>query len=405
MDNEFYNSQNYFIIDTDNGNTISQQVKIIKKDNKLTASALPVNVYIKNENDNEIAQNATIKSNNNHKLSNDLEIIGSEIADLFNIPSSKVFRLNTDNNLEGIINIIPNIKETSEVSFTSLLTKYINLLQSKNLSTPTYLTTFINLTKQSQPLTLINEIEQVINFPLTCLSSLLQINEKDLEQITKEYIRMLYFNLIINNNTYNFNNYSFNLKNKEYSATLAPLYKYPNNIEESDIVSFNNTTIFKENLLDFLYQKYYNYLRDISRSISENFNVYIKSINLIINNNTDLETAKIYANTIYHNISKIKEYELLHQVNNPESRLDFTMTQTTINLNAINRNQIVLNKYPKTKTIAPTPVSEEKELVAIKVEPTNHTNHAANFILIIIGILLILGIGVGIAFLFFNLYN
>ncbi len=87
----------------------------------------------------------------------------------------------------------------------------------------------------------------------------------------------------------------------------------------------------------------------------------------------------------------------------PENRLDLAMTQTSINLNALNKNQMVHSKYRIIKKEEVNKV-EKQEDIKIKVEEEKkESNTLFNIVMVILAIIFTMGIIAGVVYLVLNL--
>ena len=156
-------------------------------------------------------------------------------------------------------------------------------------------------------------------------------------------------------------------------------------------------------MIDVLFNEYYLYIKDITRGLDENINAYKKSLSLIIKSNTKEEYASRIREIIYKNLDNVLGLEHEMRLDFGESRIDMALTQTSINLNAVNRNQTVRDKYEKLvkKEIKiPQEIKEqEEELVKISVEESKQEkeNKGLNIFLFILIMVVVCLIGVGIA--------
>ena len=180
----------------------------------------------------------------------------------------------------------------------------------------------------------------------------------------------------------------------------------------------NNKYVYKEVFLNTLFNGYYEFFKDISRGLMENVSAYKKSMSLIIDNNTSGRDAKVITDILFGLIDNVAGLEEEHRLSFGESRIDMALTQTSINLNAVNHNQEVRNKYEKveqhykvTGDISPKddigeekPKSPEKEMVKVKVEEAKPVKkgHLGSIILAIIIIAIIIAIGFGTYYLLTN---
>lgn len=189
---------------------------------------------------------------------------------------------------------------------------------------------------------------------------------------------------------------------------MAPIYDFNNTINTCEYFMLNGYYLDRKVLIDVLFNEYYLYIKDITRGLDENINAYKKSLSLIIKSNTKEEYASRIREIIYKNLDNVLGLEHEMRLDFGESRIDMALTQTSINLNAVNRNQTVRDKYEKLvkKEIkVPQEIKEqEEELVKISVEESKQEkeNKGLNIFLFILIMVVVCLIGVGIAFLIYK---
>ena len=148
----------------------------------------------------------------------------------------------------------------------------------------------------------------------------------------------------------------------------------------------------------------------------ENVSAYKKSMSLIIDNNTSSKDAKGITDVIFGLIDNVASLENEHRLSFGESRIDMALTQTSINLNAVNHNQEVRNKYEKVEehykvtgdiSLKEEKKEPEKEMVKVKVEekPKEKKSHLGTVLLAIFVIAVIVAIGLGAYYLYTNYIN
>jgi hypothetical protein len=214
---------------------------------------------------------------------------------------------------------------------------------------------------------------------------------------------MLLFDFISNNSLRGFNTYSI-IVNKDLSfKKLAPIYDYNNELTSSNIYLLNNVYIDKSALISTLFSKYYEYIKKITKGLRDNSGLYLESMNLIIKNNIDEVNALSIMHNYKTNVEVIKSLENSHSKEMPENRLDLAMTQTSINLNALNKNQMVHSKYRIIKKEEVNKV-EKQEDIKIKVEEEKkESNTFFNIVMVILAIIFTMGIIAGVVYLVLNL--
>lgn len=410
MNNEFFKSKEYYLIDTFNGEVKKNLIKfsVIHNSSYKLKNAVEVAIESRSkefdvstgeEYYTEAIYQAFMKSSID-SYKDDLDIINSEIAELLDINASKVYRVETNNNLFGIVNINSKEKDESQINMDALVNNLIKLIKQKNVTLTSWLKDYFSLPKTNANLLLNSEkdIISVIEMTINTLSVLFNLKSDEIEKLKKDYLKMILFDLISNNTNRSFNTYSVLTTKDMKFLKLSSIYDYNNDLDNNSYYILNNQYIDKNAIISCIYHKYYHYIKTISKGLTDNYGLYMESINLIIDNNIN----GIYANQIKdnykNNIDTIKSLELMHSKNYIESKLDLAMTQTSINLNALNKNQMIHSKY-KNKNNNKAIKVEDISDVKIKVEPKQEEVKIHNILLIIFGIILLIGIIFGIIFI------
>ena len=216
----------------------------------------------------------------------------------------------------------------------------------------------------------------------------------DIEErkIIKGYILMLLLDYITGQEYRDFKDYSI-LVDKEKHVMFAPVYDFNNTLTNKDIIRLNNKYISKEALIATLFNKYYDYFKGIARGLNENIDSYKKSIKLIIDNNTSSKYQEIITNNIFSNLDNLMDLENEKRLNFGESRIDMVLTQTSINLNAVNRNQEIRNKYELVDPNKNSLREIEDKMLKITEKPKEKKKISIGFIFgVIIGLLVLVGV-------------
>ena len=218
---------------------------------------------------------------------------------------------------------------------------------------------------------------------------------------------------VINQNNIELNTYGVYKSKTSSIVCMLPIFNYSKNLENGSVVNLNNKYVDKEAFLNTLFNNYYEFFKDISRGLMENVSAYKKSMSMIIDNNTSKRDALAITNVIFSSIDNLVSLEEEHRLSFGESRIDMALTQTSINLNAVNHNQEVRNKYEQVeehyKVIGDINPKEEetvveKEMVKVKVEEEvkHKKGHVGTIVLAIFIILVIVAIGFGAYYFFTN---
>lgn len=413
MNNEFFEENKYYLVDTFNGEIKKNLIKFNvihnskynltnTKEVAIESKTKEIDPLTGEEQYIESIYQAFMKSSND-SYKDDLDLINSEIAELLDVQSSSVYRVVTDNNLYGVVNIGIREKNEQQIAMDILVNKLIKMIKEKNVTLTSWLKDYFSLPRTNNNLLINNEkdVISVIEMTINTLSVLFSLSNTQVENLKKDYIKMIFFDLLSNNRNRSFNTYSILASNDLEFKRIAPIYDFNNELDSNSYYVLNNVYIDKNAIISTLYHKYYSYIKQISKGLTDNYGLYLESINLIIDNNINGIYAKQIKDNYKSNIDTIKSLELIHSKNHNENKLDIAMTQTSINLNALNKNQMVHVKY-KNKNKNKEVKVEQVDDVKIKVEPKKDKSIISNVLLIIFAIILLIGIVVGIIFIIKN---
>lgn len=415
MNEEFFNSKEFYLVDTFNGIVKKSRIKfdIVNNSKYKLVNTKEIAIESKTRKvDNETGEEyyapsmyeAFMKSSVD-KTRDDLDIINSEIADLLDIAASKVYRIETDTNMCGVVNISVKDQSEQQIGLDMLVNKVIKLIKERTIDLNPWLKSYFSLPIGDKTYVVNSEADIVsaIEMGIRSICLLFKLNDEQLENLKTDYIKMLLFDFISNNSLRGFNTYSI-IVNKDLSfKKLAPVYDYNNELTGSNIYLLNNVYIDKSALISTLFSKYYEYIKKITKGLRDNSGLYLESMNLIIKNNIDEVNALSIMHNYKTNVEVIKSLENSHSKEMPENRLDLAMTQTSINLNALNKNQMVHSKYRIIKKEEVNKV-EKQEDIKIKVEEEKkESNTFFNVVMVILAIIFTMGIIAGIVYLVLNL--
>ena len=415
MNEEFFNSKEFYLVDTFNGIIKKSRIKfnIVNNSKYKLVNTKEIAIESKTRKvDSETGEEyyapsmyeAFMKSSVD-KTRDDLDIINSEIADLLDIAASKVYRIETDTNMCGVVNISVKDQSEQQIGLDMLVNKVIKLIKERTIDLNPWLKSYFSLPIGDKTYVVNSEADIVsaIEMGIRSICLLFKLNDEQLENLKTDYIKMLLFDFISNNSLRGFNTYSI-IVNKDLSfKKLAPIYDYNNELTSSNIYLLNNVYIDKSALISTLFSKYYEYIKKITKGLRDNSGLYLESMNLIIKNNIDDVNALSIMHNYKTNVEIVKSLENSHSKEMPENRLDLAMTQTSINLNALNKNQMVHSKYRIIKKEEVNKV-EKQEDIKIKVEEEKkESNIFFNVVMVILAIIFTMGIIAGIVYLVLNL--
>lgn len=409
----FYNADKYFLVDTINGTLKASNINLevipnspINLRGRLTYKVLSKKRLEDTTNDKDVyvaVETLGFLRTSTEPYQEDLDIINYEVLRLLGINAMPAFHLLTKEKLRGSILISALTLEDEIYTIEDLSKRMVMLIKQEKRSIPTFLANYIHLnaTSKDNPILDTNLIKEIIDFPINIISYVFNLDSKSLYKVKSTYINYLLGQLLLNQDRIDLNTYGIYYNRGNNIINLIPLYNYSNTLNKSEILSLNNKYVDKEVFIDTLFTYYYDFFKDISRGLNENVSAYKKSIGMIIDNNTSTKYAKLITDNIFSSIDHLTSEEEEHRLSFGESRIDMALTQTSINLNAVNRNQEVRNKYenieshykvllepPKEKTI-------EEKTVNIKVEAEKKPkkSHFGSIMLAIFIIGIIIAIG------------
>lgn len=428
--NNFYNADKYFLVDTIHGNLKASNINLVPLSNAL------INLYnrrtFKVLSKKRIVDEMTGKESfvpieslgflhtSDSPYQDDLDVISYEVLKLLGINAMPAFHLLTQEKLRGSI-LISALNLSDEVYTIEDLSKKIVLMIKENKTAiPEFLLSYIHLGSNSKnsPIMDMKVVKELIDFPINIISYVFNLDSKALYKIKLNYINYLLGMYVINQNNIELNTYGVYKSKTSSIVSMLPAFNYSKSLEKSNVVNLNNKYVDKEVFLNTLFNGYYEFFKDISRGLMENVSAYKKSMSLIIDNNTSGRDAKVITDILFDLIDNVAGLEEEHRLSFGESRIDMALTQTSINLNAVNHNQEVRNKYEKveehykvTGDISPKedigeekPKSPEKEMVKVKVEEAKPVKkgHLGSIIWAIVIILIVVAIGFGAYYLLTN---
>ena len=428
--NNFYNADKYFLVDTIHGNLKASNINLVPLSNAL------INLYnrrtFKVLSKKRIVDEITGKESfvpieslgflhtSDSPYQDDLDVISYEVLKLLGINAMPAFHLLTQEKLRGSI-LISALNLSDEVYTIEDLSKKIVLMIKENKTAiPEFLLSYIHLgsNNKNSPIMDMKVVKELIDFPINIISYVFNLDSKALYKIKLNYINYLLGMYVINQNNIELNTYGIYKSKTSSIVSMLPAYNYSKTLEKSNIVNLNNKYVDKEVFLNTLFNGYYEFFKDISRGLMENVSAYKKSMSLIIDNNTSGRDAKVITDILFGLIDNVAGLEEEHRLSFGESRIDMALTQTSINLNAVNHNQEVRNKYEKveehykvTGDISPKedigeekPKSPEKEMVKVKVEEAKPVKkgHLGSIIWAIVIIAIVIAIGFGAYYLLTN---
>ena len=401
--NRFMESNKYYLVDIFHGKPKISNINIQKKENSQYNLTNRKEVEI-------ISKNKKIDPNTGEEVytlskiggfikcslnsySDDLDIINQEIATLLGIPSSKIFRLVSEDNIKGTINISIN-DDAVQLDLEIIMKESIKRAKMNRSLDITWLKKYamLPINEETSPITNVEQIDDLITTTIEAIRHNFRLTDIEEKKIIKGYVLMLLLDYVTGQEYRDFKDYSI-LVSKDKRITFAPVYDFNNTLSNKDVIRLNNKYVSKEALIVTLFNKYYSYFKGIARGLNENIDSYKKSIKLIIDNNTTSQYQEIITKNIFSNLDNLMDLENEKKLNFGESRIDMVLTQTSINLNAVNRNQEIRNKYEVLDPNKNSLKEIEDKMLKITEKKKEKKKISASFIIgVIIGLLVLVGV-------------
>ena len=267
---------NCYLLSYDQGIKVLEQanVKVLKE----------LNPYLNVVSINKVNK-GTQKENS---VSNDYELIMSDIAYLLNIDYAKTYRV-FDKNMEpkGVINI--NFEEENERFLT--LEEALRFIEEESPSFT--LTQKLKDYHDKQVRFGLKQIKNKkdykdnIEYVIDLFKALPDITTKNLNELKKSYFNMKVFELLTNSLNNNLSNFGIivNKESKKYTYRLSPSYnKYTTELEtlNSEETICNFFIVNKRELLNTLIQNYYKDIKQLLTLIANNKKSLLPIISQII---------------------------------------------------------------------------------------------------------------------------
>jgi len=311
------------------------------------------------------------------------------------LPAFHSLAVTKDIKMTGSIIVSPYAQDDYFMHLDTLTKKMIEMIKERKVNIPSWLVEFTKIPKTSneEPLMKGDLIKCIIDYPINVISLVFNLDSKSLYKIKTSYINSVIASFITNQNKLDTSSCGI-ITNKELNnVSLIPIYNYNNNLEIPKVFIINSKHIDSSALINTLFSEYYPFFKDMVRGLNENISAYKKSISLIVENNTSKNISKIILRNIFDRLDLVTSLEEESRLNHGESRIDMVCTQTSINLNAVNRNQEVRDKYEVGETEVFEEIKEEEMVKVIeKKELESDPTKKIRLVVIVILILIVLAV-------------
>ena len=428
MDKTLINQNNqYYIVSLDNG---------IREEEPVT-----IDVFNSFSDGSKLVQlNKTIfglyKCNSLNPQTNyldDYEIIKSDIAELLDIEHEESRRIVTENYNAGIFTNLNYRKDIeTRISATSIINDVIGYINNGTINEEDSSIMSAALRMPSPTigngLTEPEQIESIINLGLLAIITDIEvksggtIDEQSLKAITKKYIRMILFDLIIGRKNRGLDYYIINPVDEYGNPVWEKSYFSPisvcNSLEKDSLVGdgeymLNNKLINRAALLKVLFTSYYSEIKKTTIALSDAFRLYEDAIVRIIYNNTSIEKAKELETSIFNSLKEIINYqkakEMAEGSSSKMNKVERTMATQSLNIKVTTKLDLIQKKYPVNPKEHPELINSNRaesqnENLKLVVEKTKRPKAGfASAGVLISSVAFICGIASGIAYVLLSM--
>ncbi len=261
----------------------------------------PVSVTVTNPETSEVLVENIFKGYQKHTGVDDIEIAICQLGKLLNFDIVEEYRVYNANKQKDSIIIRDIINENEFYDVENLKKRFNKLINNGKLKKEKWVET-------SEKLTVANTKEDyktIVEYGLNILKSLPSILEEDYNEIEKKYFDMLLFDSIINQSERNFKDYGILCDKETKRYSFAPLFDnvFPSIIKNNDVISINGITCNRYELIECLFDNYYDKIKDRVNQILSKKNKYLQNIDIILKYNLDINNYHEILNNIITNLN------------------------------------------------------------------------------------------------------
>ena len=294
------NITEYFIYNSNDASGKSK-VNIKLLDNNRYGTSNAYYVLINNR------DKAYLKTSKN-KYVDDIDVSISQFGSLFGIDITKICKMEDSNSGTGILSY--DIKTDTKKQYLSLYDAYFSYYlkykqgQIRNLK---WITELLSLPKGSKekPLNREEDIKVVIDMAINILKDELNIDDKRIDEVRKQYFRILLFDYFTNQTDRSLGNINLVLdKDKIYFAPL-----YDNGYVYNEEIGVDNIVLLdyicsRETFIKTMFKYYFRDIKDDIKLYLDK-DTYMNKVNNILKINLNKSNYNWYFNIINNNADRI----------------------------------------------------------------------------------------------------
>ena len=361
----------------------------------------------------------------------DYTIIRGDVAELLDVDHEEVKRIVNETENIGIFTSLNYSKDIeTRISSTTVLNHMIAYIQKGIItgSDAAWLSQMLRKPFDASPVKDHEEIKNIINLGMSVLKKEIELqsgmsfDEKLNEALRKNYLRMILFDYLIGKKNRGVDYYLISKINEQGKPIWVDSYLSPLSVgineEKEKIVPtnaycLNNRLIDKDELIDVLFNDYYEEIRKMTIALNDAKGLYRDAISRIIYNNTDLDKGSKIEKIINCNLDYLtkKQENKEKTLDNDQkmNKVERTMATQSLNVRVTTKLDLIQKKYPINPKDHPEIFEKKDKLdrdeIKLIIEEEQRKNGFATSAILISVISLICGVGIGIAYVLMTFGN
>lgn len=259
----------------------------------------PVSVTITNPETSEVLVENYFKGHRKRTAVDDIEIAICQIGRLLNFDVVEEYRLYNENKEKDSIIMKDLIADNEFYDVENLKKRFSKLILNGKLKKEKWF-------EDCEQLTVANTKEDyklIVDYGLNILKSLPSILEEDYKKIEEKYFDMLIFDSLIGQSERNLKDYGIICDKETKRYTYASLFDnvFPSILKNNDVISINGITCNRYELVECLFYNYYEKIQNRITDLLQNKEKYLKNIDIILKYNVDINNYNMLSNNITTN--------------------------------------------------------------------------------------------------------
>ena len=259
----------------------------------------PVSVTVTNPETSEVIVENSFKGHQKHTAVDDIEIAICQIGRLLGFDVVEEYRLYNERKEKDSIIMRDLIADNEFYDVENLQKRFTKLIASGKLKKEKWFET-------SEQLTVANTKEDyklIIDYGINILKSLPSILEEDFQKIEEKYFDMLLFDSLIGQSERNLKDYGIICDKVTKRYSFASLFDnvFPSILKNNDVISINGITCNRYELAECLFYNYYDKISKRVDDLLQNKDKYLKNIDIILKYNVDINNYNMLTNNIETN--------------------------------------------------------------------------------------------------------